>query len=145
MADREWRSAKAAGRIPLLLRSFDHDRLTALRHAVAECAGSVGLRDDALEDFVLAVNELVTNAVRHGGGRGRLELWRVDDNLVCEVTDNGAGLLDAGAAGQRPSDLSVAGGLGLWLTSQLAKSMTVETGPEGTTVRITAPIAHDAG
>ena len=39
-------------------------------------------------------SELATNAVRHGGGSGRLRLWTDDQVLVCEVSDTGAGITD---------------------------------------------------
>ena len=78
----------------LLSESFDRSGVTALRHAVTSCAESAGLADGRLEDFVVAVNELLTNAVRHGGGSGRIELWRENSSVVCEVTDPGTGLAD---------------------------------------------------
>ena len=70
---------------------FDHSRVTALRHSVMACAGAAGLSGDRLEDFVAAVNELMTNAVRHGGGSGLVTLWRADGAVFCEVSDRGAG------------------------------------------------------
>ncbi|MFI7513483.1 hypothetical protein ACIBVK_08320 [Micromonospora echinofusca] len=45
--------------------------MTALRHAVAAAARSAGLVGHGLEDFVLAVHELATNVVRHGGVAAR--------------------------------------------------------------------------
>jgi hypothetical protein len=60
----------------LLTESFDHSSITALRHVVASRVGDAGLTGERLDDFVVAVNELLTNAVRHGGGLGRLALWR---------------------------------------------------------------------
>src|ERR1051326_7266341 len=77
---------------PLLLAAFDADRITALRHEVARCAVKAGLHAQRLEDFVLAVNEIVTNAVRHAGGHGRLRLWFQADTIRCEVTDEGGGI-----------------------------------------------------
>ena len=76
----------------LLRETFDHSTITALRHAVASRAATAGLAGERLDDFVVAVNELLTNAVRHGGGQGRLALWRADDAVVCEVSDAGPGL-----------------------------------------------------
>jgi anti-sigma regulatory factor (Ser/Thr protein kinase) len=117
----------------LLFESFDHSRVTALRHAVASCAGAAGLADGRLEDFVMAVNELLTNAVRHGGGSGHLKLWRENGSVVCEVVDRGAGLADSPR--DRPA-VDDPGGRGLWLAGELTDTIEIQTGAEGTTVRI---------
>src|SRR3954464_11674741 len=76
----------------LLTETFDHSSITALRHVVASRVRKAGLTGERHDDFVVAVNELLTNAVRHGGGLGRVALWRQDRDLVCEVSDSGAGL-----------------------------------------------------
>ncbi|WBB79366.1 ATP-binding protein [Micromonospora sp. WMMD882] len=122
----------------LIAEAFDQAQVTELRHAVTSCGRAVGLTGQRLDDFVLAVNELITNAVRHGGGRGWLRLWQQADGLFCEVSDHGGGI-----SAQRLNDRSrpapdTAGGWGLWLARELSDTMRVETGPDGTTVRISA-------
>jgi anti-sigma regulatory factor (Ser/Thr protein kinase) len=72
-----------------LVREFTFDDLRALRHETERFAAGHGLTDLALYRFVVAVNELTTNAVRHGGGAGLLELRLVGAVLQCRVTDNG--------------------------------------------------------
>ncbi|TDB73259.1 ATP-binding protein [Micromonospora sp. KC723] len=124
----------------LIAQAFDQAQVTELRHSVGSCAQSAGLGGQRLDDFVLAVNELITNAVRHGGGRGWLRLWRHADTVVCEVTDHGGGI-----SAQRLDDRSrpapdTAGGWGLWLARELSDAMEVETRPGGTTVRISASV-----
>ena len=47
------------------------------------------LEADLLDQATLLVSELVTNSVRHGGGRGVLRLWQEPDAFVCEIRDNG--------------------------------------------------------
>lgn len=71
--------------------------MTELRHSVTSCAHAAGLDGQRLDDFVLAVNELITNAVRHGGGQGWLRMWRHPGRLVCEVADHGRGSASAGS------------------------------------------------
>ena len=39
---------------------------------------------------VLAVNEVMTNVVRHGGGIGQLRLW-LGRELRCQIIDHGSG------------------------------------------------------
>lgn len=122
----------------LIAEAFDQAQVTELRHSVTSCAHAAGLDGQRLDDFVLAVNELITNAVRHGGGQGWLRLWQGADELVCEVSDHGRGI-----SAQRLGDRSrpapdTAGGWGLWLARELSDAMEVETSPAGTTVRISA-------
>jgi serine/threonine-protein kinase RsbW len=128
---------------PLLADGFNRGQVTGLRHTFAACAESAGLAGQRLDDFVLAVNELITNAVRHGGGTGELGLWLADGMLVCEVSDAGAGIgADRLSNHDRPAP-DTAGGWGLWLADQLSEEMVVMTGPAGTTVRISTSLAGD--
>jgi serine/threonine-protein kinase RsbW len=109
-----------------------------LRHAVASCAAEAGLSGDRLDDFVVAVNELLTNAVRHGGGLGRVALWRSDGSVVCEVSDSGDGLpASRPDRSVRPS-ADQPGGWGLWLAEELTDAFEVHTGDGGTTVRVSS-------
>jgi serine/threonine-protein kinase RsbW len=124
----------------LLAKPFTRGQVTDLRHALTACAQAAGLGDQRLDDFVLAVNELITNAVRHGGGTGQLRLWRAGHALVCEVSDGGAGIGPAQLANHERPAPDTAGGWGLWLAGQLSDSMKVATGPTGTTVRISTTL-----
>jgi len=119
----------------LLTEPFDHSRVTTLRHSVASCAGESGLSGERLDDFVVAVNELLTNAVRHGGGRGLLRLWRSADAIVCEVSDGGPGLDGSLDQHHRPRP-DTPGGWGLWLAGELTDTFQMASGATGTAVRI---------
>jgi serine/threonine-protein kinase RsbW len=85
----------------------------------------------------VAVNEITTNAVRHGGGRGRLELWRTAGHLHCRVTDHGAGI-PAGRHRPRRPDTHAVGGRGLWLASKASTDLHIETGTGGTKVTLSS-------
>ena len=61
----------------------------------------LGLPSERLEYVALAVGELATNSIRHGGGSGVLRIWAVDGHVVCEVRDGGH-LEDRLAGGSRP-------------------------------------------
>ncbi|MGC4786316.1 ATP-binding protein [Micromonospora sp. DT178] len=76
-----------------------------------------------LEDFVLAVHELVTNVVRHGGGSGEVRLFQHSGLLTCQVSDDGPGLGEVDVALPSPGEV---GHRGLWLAQQLTKGLMVD-------------------
>src|SRR3954447_3993400 len=78
--------------ISLVECEFDRDHLGILRAELGKQAAAHGLLDQRQFNFILSVNEITTNALRHAGGRGRLRLWRHDNSLWCEVSDNGKGI-----------------------------------------------------
>ncbi|WP_202609864.1 ATP-binding protein [Herbidospora solisilvae] len=119
-----------------LLLSLDLDQLAvpAVRRDVAECAGAAGLSGVGLDDFVLAVHEAVTNAVRYARSPRVLRLWREGDRVLCEVSDGGPGI--ASGPSRTPT-----GGRGLWLMHRLT-TIVVSTAPEGTTVRLTVGLSR---
>jgi len=125
----------------LLAETFDHSSITALRHVVASRVGTAGLSGERLDDFVVAVNELLTNAVRHGGGLGRVALWRQNDDLVCEVSDSGEGLAEPRPPGHVRPAADQPGGWGLWLAQELTDSFQLTTGIGGTTVRVASRLS----
>ncbi|MEQ4305072.1 ATP-binding protein [Plantactinospora sp. B6F1] len=130
---------------PLLLEAdFDAEQVADVRRALTECLLGAGLGGDRLDDFVTAVNEAMTNAVRHGGGRGELRFWR-RRHLVCEVRDHGSGFGDPVPAipASRPRP-SAGGGMGLWLAHQLADSIEVRSGTDGVRVRLTMAVTDPA-
>jgi anti-sigma regulatory factor (Ser/Thr protein kinase) len=123
----------------LITQEFRRPDLASLRHRVAVCAADAGLLGTRLQGFVLAVNEITTNAVVHGGGLGRLRLWRSARQLICEVSDAGPGLPD-GVPPQQQPPTDAPGGRGLWLTRALCDSFSMQTGRLGTTVRLAAAL-----
>lgn len=119
---------------PILVMGFTGDKITVVRHAVIRQATGAGLAGNQLHDFVLAVNEIVTNAVVHGGGRGELRMWDNGQFLRCEVTDGGpGGLLDA------PTEPTPQGGRhGLRLARLLVDHLEILESAGGTAVRLMA-------
>ncbi|MFI5048091.1 MAG: anti-sigma factor RsbA family regulatory protein, partial [Acidimicrobiia bacterium] len=109
-----------------------------LRNLVACRAREASLDDDAISDFVLAVHEVATNSVRHGGGAGVARLWRDDTWLVCEVHDEGH-IRDplTGRLAPRTDDV---GGRGIWIANHLADLVQLRSSADGTTVRVHARI-----
>lgn len=115
--------------------SFGFQDLTALRTEVGTSARALGLPPARATDLVLAVNELATNSIRHGGGHGTLRLWLEQDEVVCEVRDRG--LIDDPLTGRRRPRPDRPGGAGLWLANQLCDLVQIRSTREtGTVVRI---------
>ncbi|GAA1819862.1 ATP-binding protein [Planosporangium flavigriseum] len=135
--------ARSAGRPTALLSElFDHRLITSVRHAVARLAGRAGLAGQRLDDFVLAVNEMMTNVVRHAGGSGVLTLWLQDQTLLCEVADEGPGIPAAQIDGHLLPSPFALNGRGLWLAHRLCDNVTITTGPRGTRVHLTIALSH---
>jgi len=120
------------GEVPEL--RFDRGSLEALRNAVARRAARAGVAPPQVEDLLLAVNEVATNSVRHGGGLGLLRIWTDGAVLVCEIRD--AGRLEDPLAGRIRPGSGRSGGYGLWLANQLCDLVQVRTFESGTVVRL---------
>jgi anti-sigma regulatory factor (Ser/Thr protein kinase) len=117
-------------------RDFDVATIGAVRREVERHSERLGLSDPALYRFVVAVHEIVTNAVRHGGGRGRVRLWREGQRLLCRISDRGGGIpAERRTPGPRP-DPGTIGGWGLWLARQGCDMMTVDSGAGGSVVTL---------
>ncbi|MFI6596691.1 ATP-binding protein [Nonomuraea sp. NPDC050536] len=124
---------------PALCATFGHGRITPMRRSVTEYAARHGLSGRRLEDFVLAVNEIATNAVLHGGGCGRLRLWSQGGRLWCEVTDDGPGLPPGWLGASRRPSCHQDGGRGLWLARLLCRHLVIVSSPRGTHITFTSP------
>lgn len=130
---------RAAAAPQPMTTTFDLESLAAVRGRVQSYARTTGLLDDAVDEFVLAVNEIVANAVAHGGGHGSLQLWSDDDQLHCRVSDRGPGMPTDRLTCQ-PPPLSASRGRGLWLAHQFCH-LDIDTGGSGTTVELSTPLA----
>lgn len=89
-------------------------------------------RDDST--ILTVVNEIATNAVRHGSGTAYVSLWLMEGATVCDIYDPG-GRLDDPFAGYRPPVTHAAGGMGLWIARQMSDEFTIMPG-RGLTIRI---------
>ena len=128
------------GTAPLLAVDDVHDYV-ALRHQVAGALAGLRGSRDVREDYLLAIDEMSSNAVRHGGPPVSLRLWSDGDRAVCRITDSGSGLADpfAGYGPAHGDDLS-RGGMGLWLARQLCDHVDVIPEHPGVTVRLTVTL-----
>jgi anti-sigma regulatory factor (Ser/Thr protein kinase) len=119
---------------------FTLNDLGKLRRAVAAAAAGAALDQTRCDDLVLAVDELATNSICHGGGYGSLEIWQEPDRLICEVTDSG--LLEEPIHGRPMPDPDAVSGRGLWLVEQLTDRVEVHSAPgAGSVVRVSMQLA----
>jgi len=103
------------------------------RRAVAECATRLGL-DELVDDLLLLVSEMVTNAVRHGAPPVRLEVLADDLVVRLAVGDGHPGL-----PRPREVDDDAEGGRGMVLVDLLAAEHGVRPQPPGKTVWASVP------
>jgi anti-sigma regulatory factor (Ser/Thr protein kinase) len=119
--------------------AFSLDSLHGMRSFVSEWAAAERLDRGRTDELVLAVNELATNSVRYGGGRGDLYVWREGETLLCEVRDRGH-IEDprAGSTLPGPDQFS---GRGLWLVNNLCELVEIHSSDQGTAVRVHKQLA----
>ena len=113
---------------------FDSEALSSIRTWVADGALALGLSSDRTDDLVLAVGEISSNSVRHGGGRGAARIWADDGAVVCEVADAGS-ITDPMAGRKRPTT-DQENGFGLWLATQVCDLVQIRTSAAGSVVRL---------
>ena len=84
------------------------------RHAT----GSTGdaMDPDLVDQLILALDEMASNALRHGGGRVEATVRMTADAYLLEVSDSATTAPPAPAVGRDPSE----GGLGLYLIAELS-------------------------
>lgn len=119
------------------------DDLPALRQAARDLATEARLPRSREDDLVLAVTELATNSIRHGGGSAAVTLWSESGRALCEVTD--LGLVTDPLVGRRMPGTEATTGRGLWLVNHLCDLVQLHSLADGTTVRITISGDTSAG
>jgi anti-sigma regulatory factor (Ser/Thr protein kinase) len=108
-------------------QEFGETTLRVLRETVLAHATAAGMPEGRAVDMMIAVHELAANAVKHGGGSGRLRMSVTGRELICQVSD-------PGTAGTSPWPYEP--GHGLWLVRQVADRMSVNHGPAGSQVTV---------
>jgi anti-sigma regulatory factor (Ser/Thr protein kinase) len=114
--------------------AVDGDDLTFGRLLVAGRATEAGLSPPRVHDLVLAVNEILTNTIRHGGGAGALRIWEDPSNLLCEVEDRGR--IGDPLVDRRRPDPDEPRGRGLWMANQLCDLVQLRATADGTVIRL---------
>jgi anti-sigma regulatory factor (Ser/Thr protein kinase) len=108
--------------------------LPGVRSLVATYAETAGLAAARVNDLVLAVHEVASNSVRHGGGTGTLRVWDDAEGVICEIRDPGR--IAEPLAGRVRPKFAANGGWGLWLANQLCDLVQIRSLPQGSVVRL---------
>jgi anti-sigma regulatory factor (Ser/Thr protein kinase) len=109
--------------------------LAEVRMFIAARALRAGLPPGRANDLVIAVDELAANTLVHTSGPGTLTVWVTDDEIICQVQDQGQ-IKDPQAGMARPAPDAPGGGRGLWVVSEVCEQIEISTGRGGTTVRV---------
>jgi anti-sigma regulatory factor (Ser/Thr protein kinase) len=116
--------------------------LAAARKYAGEVAQAFGLDADACYEFVYAVNEAVTNAIRHGAsdedGMIHLSIAADADRLTFAVSDRGTFTMPVVDGADTAEN-----GRGLALMASLVDEVQLYIEPGGTTVRLSKSRASE--
>ena len=115
--------------------------ISGARSFVRNHAARARLDADTVDDLVLAVTEILTNALTHGEAPRLLQLYDGGGTWVCHVHDSGPGPGDP-FAGFAPPDVPSDHGYGLWLARQLCDAVDVGVDATGTHVRLHVRLPH---
>jgi anti-sigma regulatory factor (Ser/Thr protein kinase) len=110
------------------------DEVRPAREVLRNEATRLGLVEDRVDRFVLACHEAIANALKHGGGRAEVRLWRDGGELVCQV--DSAGGFDDVLAGRRRPPPDSSGGRGLVMVNELCDLVLLRATPRGATIQM---------
>jgi anti-sigma regulatory factor (Ser/Thr protein kinase) len=108
--------------------------LSQVRALVLKQAREAGLAEGRANDLVLAVSEVAANTLRHTQSSGTLVIWHDEDEVVCEIHDEGT-IADPLVGRRRPAP-DANGGHGLWIVRQVCDLVELTSDASGTTVRM---------
>ena len=82
---------------------------------------------------MIAASELAANTLRHTPAAGTAHIWHTDDEILCQIHDQGE--IKDPLAGLRPGAHD-GHGHGLWVVNQLCDLTEIRSDPGGTTIRV---------
>ncbi|GAA3232814.1 sensor histidine kinase [Actinocorallia longicatena] len=116
-------------------RGFVRGELPGLRDFTAKAAAVFGLT--AAMPLIMAVNEVATNIIKHGGGSGSLLVWSDGGAVICDLLDP-VGRVEDRFLGFLPPSPDQPSGAGMWMVRQLCDLVEIRSGGTGTIFRLTA-------
>jgi anti-sigma regulatory factor (Ser/Thr protein kinase) len=125
---------------PLSDPPADAEELTVTMQALRDARSLVRARaqdaglGERSDDFVLAVNEVLSNSLHHAQEDGALRVWEDPDGLVCEVRDGGH--IAQPMIGREEPAIGQIGGHGIWLVNLVCDLVQVRSSAGGSTVRM---------
>ena len=112
---------------------FTSADLPQVRRFTVTWAVRIGMSAEAANDFVIAVNEIATNAVRHGSPKASLRLWVTEGAGLAEIRDTGQwpAAIAPTALPRRPAEQ---GGMGLEVARLVCDGVQIKATAAGTAV-----------
>ena len=99
---------------------------------VHQVGGTLGAVE--MSDLLLAVTEVASNSVVHGGGSGTMRLWHTPKGVVCETRDRG--WIREPLVGRSRPGFEHENGRGLWMVNQVCDLVQLRSSPAGTVIRL---------
>ncbi len=112
---------------------FTSADLPKVRRLTVAWAVKAGMSAETADDFVIAVNEIATNAVRHGSPNASLRLWINGSAGVAEIRDSGHWEA-ATAPTPLPRRPAEQGGMGLEVARLVCDGLQIKATSAGTAV-----------
>ena len=132
---RPWQRPPNDSAGPMNEMKFTAEELPGVRRFIAVRARRYDVDEDLIGDLVIAVNEIATNAVRHGSPHAELRIWAEGGRVIAEVRDSGTWRFSAEPGGSPPPP-DAEGGMGIWVARQICSNVHIRTGINGTVVRL---------
>jgi len=124
---------------PALVRNLKEPvDATMLRQSLQGLIGEHFAEEGRAADLLMSVTEAATNAVKHGNG-GEATVWVVEDTVCVMIADHGEGIAPthlARATLEKGYSTRISLGMGFHLMLETCDSLSLNTGPDGTTVLI---------
>jgi hypothetical protein len=106
------------------------DGAVSFRERLAAAMARAGVGDGVARGMLVAADEVLSNAIRHGGGVRLVRTGRVGDEFLCEISAEGR-WHDDPLAGFLPPRADDTTGGGLWVTRQLTRRLELVPAPSG--------------
>jgi len=104
-------------------------------------ARRAGLAEWQVQQLLAGVGEIARNAFVHGRTPVFVTVWEEHQSFVCQIEDQGAGIMNLAAGYEAPTNGN--DGWGLWLARHYTDTLEVGRGLHGNAVRLTMHRSRD--